>query len=74
MDAGRARLELPVTPPIGDVVEFGVGWTNSDGSRDFDRWWGWIERGSHRALIVVGPYDIQRPPRPPRASSSTSSG
>lgn len=54
---GERGWELPVTTAIGDVVEFGVGWTSSDGQSECVRWWGWIERCSVRALVVVGPYD-----------------
>ncbi len=56
MPGGRG-WELPVTTTIGDVVEFGVGWRNKHGEVECVRWWGWIERCSLRALVVIGPYD-----------------
>ncbi|MBI5089640.1 MAG: hypothetical protein HZB15_12515 [Actinobacteria bacterium] len=54
---GERGWELPATTAIGDVVEFGVGWTNNQGALECDRWWGWIERCNLRALVVIGPYD-----------------
>jgi hypothetical protein len=54
---GERGWVLPTTTALGDVIEFGVGWTNADGRTDHVRWWGWIERCSVRALVIVGPYD-----------------
>ena len=54
---GERGWELPMTTAIGDVVEFGVGWINTHGETECVRWWGWIERCSLRALVIVGPYD-----------------
>ena len=54
---GERGWEVPATTAIGDVVEFGVGWTDARGETECVRWWGWIERCSLRALVVIGPYD-----------------
>ena len=53
---GERGWIIPSTSAVGDVIEFGAGWAYRDGVADFDRWWGWIQRGGDCALIVVGPY------------------
>ena len=54
---GERGWIIPYTSAVGDIVEFGTGWTCRDGTAGFERWWGWIQRGGGRALIIVGPYD-----------------
>lgn len=54
---GERGWELPATTSIGDIVEFGAGVVTADGRTHVDRWWGWIRRISHRALVVVGPFE-----------------
>ena len=53
---GERGWVIPYTSAVGDIVEFGAGWTHRDGNAEFDRWWGWIQRGGDQALIIVGPY------------------
>lgn len=54
---GERGWKIPITVTLGDIVEFGVGWVTVDGRRGCTRWWGWIERISSRALVIIGPYD-----------------
>ncbi len=54
---GERGWTIPGTTSIGDVVEFGAGAVDVSGATRFDRWWGWIKRVSHRAIVVVGPFD-----------------
>lgn len=54
---GERGWLMPGTTTIGDVVEFGVGALDRAGASHFDRWWGWIERFTNLALVVVGPFD-----------------
>lgn len=54
---GERGWSIPSTIAMGDVIEFGAGAIDSHGVTRFDRWWGWIERVSASALVVVGPYD-----------------
>jgi hypothetical protein len=49
---------LPSTVMLGDVVEFGVCTLDDHGTQDHvTRWWGWIQRVTHHAIVVVGPFD-----------------
>jgi hypothetical protein len=54
---GERGWSIPQTTAIGDVVEFGVGAVEPSGATRFDRWWGWIQRVSYRALVVAGPFE-----------------
>jgi len=54
---GERGWTIPATTAIGDVVEFGAGAIDAVGASRFDRWWGWIKRVSHSAIVVVGPFD-----------------
>ncbi|MGE0308496.1 MAG: hypothetical protein AB7Q27_22375 [Acidimicrobiia bacterium] len=54
---GERGWVVPATTSIGDVVEFGVGAIDRTGRPRFDRWWGWVSRVSHRALVVIGPFE-----------------
>ena len=65
---GQRGWIVPATTAIGDVVEFGVGALDTSGHTRFDRWWGWIARVSHHALIVIGPF-----PHPSRAEDAARS-
>ena len=46
----------PPTLAVGDVIEFGITWTAPRRRRRTHRWFGWLERVTPGALIVVGPY------------------
>ncbi|MAT06826.1 MAG: hypothetical protein CL424_17470 [Acidimicrobiaceae bacterium] len=54
---GERGWLIPATTSIGDIVEFGVGAVDRAGTTRFDRWWGWVRRVSHCALVVVGPFE-----------------
>ena len=56
-EPGERGWLLPMTSAIGDVVEFGTGWTNVRGDVEVVRWWGWVQRFGARAVVLVGPYD-----------------
>jgi len=52
---------IPLHTASGDVVEFGVGRLSSGDQRTIDpstivRWFGWLNYGSDRALVIKGPY------------------
>ena len=54
---GERGWIIPATTSVGDVVEFGAGAVDAQGRSRFDRWWGWIRRVSHRAIVMVGPFE-----------------
>lgn len=54
---GERGWIIPVTTSVGDIVEFGAGAVDMKGRRRCDRWWGWIRRVSHCAVVVVGPFE-----------------
>jgi hypothetical protein len=54
---GERGWTIPDTTALGDVVEFGVGALDASGATRFDRWWGWINRVTRRAVVIVGPFD-----------------
>lgn len=47
---------LPPTLAIGDVVEFGVTWPD-DRQPPIRRWYGWLQRCTVHALVLVGPFE-----------------
>ncbi|WP_040492726.1 hypothetical protein [Ilumatobacter nonamiensis] len=48
---------LPATIAIGDVIEFGVVWPESGDATQASRWYGWLQRCTVHALVVIGGYD-----------------
>ena len=50
---------IPPHSATGDVIEFGAAYTDTNGvivSGTVRRWWGWLNYGTTRGLIVKGPY------------------
>jgi len=47
---------LPAILAVGDVIEFGSSHPIDARSQHVTRWFGWLERATTQALIVVGPY------------------
>ena len=47
---------LPSTIAIGDVVEFGITWPVGAQTEATVRWYGWLQRCTVHALVLVGPY------------------
>ena len=57
--AGERGWQLPTTLMVGDVIEFGTCGVDHDGEPirgTARRWYGWLERLTELAAIVVGPY------------------
>jgi len=54
---GERGWIIPATTALGDIVEFGTGAADAEGCPRFDRWWGWIPRISHCAIVVAGPFE-----------------
>jgi hypothetical protein len=56
---------LPSTIALGDIIEFGVVWPDSDDPTAAARWYGWLQRCTRHALVLVGSF-----PHPAHAALS----
>lgn len=56
-ERNRRGWWLPSTIAIGDVIEFGITWPDSNDNDPTVRWYGWLQRCTVHALVLVGPFD-----------------
>ena len=59
MECQPRGFMIPRHSATGDVIEFGLGWRNMDGkicSDTIQRWYGWLNYGTDRALVLKGRY------------------
>lgn len=54
---GERGWHLPRTLAVGDVVEFGLVVHAERRTVAEDRWWGWVDHTTERALLVHGRYE-----------------
>lgn len=48
---------LPATIAIGDIIEFGTVWPDSSDPPLASRWYGWLQRCTLHALVVIGAFE-----------------